>query len=93
MYMSCICLVSPMELPEDVVDYYRRLLSLGEAGSGDPAETPRQSRIGRGARNPFGETVTTFCRAAPLQWWYLNYQTDSRPPRHWPKYVCARRPA
>ena len=29
--------VSPMELPEDVVDYYRRLLSLGEAGSGDPA--------------------------------------------------------
>lgn len=42
--------VSPIQLPEDVVDYYRRLLSLGEAGSGDPAQTPRQSRFGRGAR-------------------------------------------
>ena len=37
--------------------------------------------------------VTTSCRAARLQSSYLNYQIDSRRPRPWPKYVCARRPA
>lgn len=41
--------VSPFELPVEVVDYYRRLLALGEKSHGDVAATPRDARFGAGA--------------------------------------------
>ena len=91
--MSHVVYVSPFELPEDVVDYYRRLLSLGEAGSGDPAETPRQSTSWTGAACPFGETSDDVLPGGAFTVVVPELSDDSRPQRPWPKLRYVRRPA
>ena len=85
--------VSPMELPRTSSTTTAAYCRWARPGVATPPRRRANHELDGARGIPSARRVTTFCRAARSRSSSLNYQTDSRPPRPWPKYVCARRPA